>query len=468
MGVHLPEKSADGISESAGNGDGHAAQLPAVEKQNDDSHSHVPVHYLPRTSRSVIVFTAIVAVGLLAVFLVAHHSRSTASQGLQTDATEAAEQPIPIDVVRVEHATGDAPLNLPGDARSFYETTIFGRTSGYVSKWFVDIGDQVKENQVLATIETPELDDQLHETKANFAELQAQANVAATNARFAKVSFDRWEAAAPEGAVSQQERDEKKAELDSAVAKLDAAKAAVNLGQAQVQRLETLEKFKKVVAPFDGVITERFLDIGSLVTAGSTTNTTPLYTISQSNQIRILVDVPQPAIGAIHVGMHARATVRELPGEIFVGTVDRTASAIDPRSRTLKVEVLAPNPNLTLLPGMYVQVAFETSRRNTPLCVPAAALIFGPDGPEVAVVGDDHRLTFHSVTIGKDRGDIVEIGSGLSENEMVGLNVGSQVAGGEQVEAHIVEHASHPAPAKVVPPGPAAPVSPTAAADRKG
>jgi RND family efflux transporter MFP subunit len=464
MEVHLPKTDADGNAKTSGNGDGTVHDSDAVARGGNDSHSHVPVNYSRGTGRSVIIFAAIVVVGLLIAFLVVHHSRGTTSADLQAQATLDAEQAVPIDVVRVEHASADALLTLPGDARAFYETTIFGRTNGYVSKWFVDIGDRVKENQVLATIETPELDDQLHETKANFAQLQAQANVAATNAKFAKVSFDRWEAAAPEGAVSQQERDEKKAELDSAVAKLEAAKSAVNLGQAQVQRLQTLEKFKQVVAPFDGVITQRFLDIGSLVTAGSTTNTTPLYTISQSNQIRIFVDVPQPAVQDIHVGMRARATVRELPGQIFGGIVDRTASAIDPRSRTLKVEVLAPNPNLTLLPGMYVQVSFETSRTDTPLRIPAAALIFGPDGPEVAVVGEDQKLTFRPVTIGKDTGDAVEISSGLSENELVGLNVGSQVISGEQVAAHLVEIAPRQTPSKIAPHGSAASGLPTAAA----
>ncbi len=265
--------------------------------------THVPVHYSRRTPLNVIFFALIVAAALAILFFWVRHSRRKATATLETDTAQLAEQAVPVDVVRIHHSVGESLLTLPGDARAFYETTLFGRTNGYVSKWFVDIGDLVTDNQVLATIETPELDDQLHESKANFAQLNAQANVAATNAQFAKVSFDRWEAAAPEGAVSQQERDEKKAELDSARAKLEAAKAAVNLAQAQMQRLETLEKFKQVTAPFDGVITQRHLDIGSLVTAGSTTNTTPLYTISQYHQMRIFVDVPQSAVPDIHIGM---------------------------------------------------------------------------------------------------------------------------------------------------------------------
>jgi RND family efflux transporter MFP subunit len=458
MEAHLPNEADNGSN-------GHAAtgQLPLAERTHQ-SPSHVPVNFSRRTRGSVTLFAIVFAVGLLAIFLWVRHSRATASAELQTDTTREIDRANPVDVVRVQRASAQGVLNLPGDAKPFYETTIFGRTNGYVSKWLVDIGDHVTENQILATIQTPELDDQLHESKANLAQTKAQANVAATNSQFAKVSYDRWEAAAPEGAVSQQERDEKKAELDSALAKLEAAKAAVNLGEAQVQRLETLEKFKQVVAPFDGVITQRFLDIGSLVTAGSTTNTTPLYTISQSTRMRVFVDVPQPVIQDIQVGMHATVVARELPGQIFTGVVDRTAAAIDPKSRTLKVEVLVPNPKLTLLPGMYVQTTFETSRKNAPLRIPAAALTFGPDGPQVAVVGEDHRLTFRPVTIGRDMGEVVEISSGLSENEMVALNVGSQVATGDQVDARPVEVAPSTPSRPIVPKGSAGSAHSTAAA----
>jgi RND family efflux transporter MFP subunit len=443
MGIDPLDKLA---AESTASGNGHPHGIDAAESGG----AHVPVHYAPKTRGRVIVFASAVAIGLLVIFLVVHHLNASADEALENDKTAAAGRVVPVDVVRVHHADADSLLTLPGDARPFYETTIFGRTNGYVSKWLVDIGDNVKENQLLATIETPELDDQLHESKANLAQLQAQANVAGTNARFAKITDERWEAAAPEGAVSKQERDEKKAELDSALAKLEAAKSAVNLAQAQVQRLQTLEKFKQVVAPFDGVITQRLLDIGSLVTAGSTTNTTPLYMISQSNRMRVFVDVPQPAVPDIRVGMRAKVKARELPGEIFEGGVDRTASSIDPKSRTLKVEVLVENAKLVLLPGMYVQVTFETNRINPPLRIPAAALAFGANGPQVAVVADDGRLTFRPITIARDMGDAVEVGSGLVENEMVALNVGSQVVSGEKVDPHLIDVAPAAAPPKAV------------------
>ena len=368
------------------------------------------------------------------------------SQASLNALTQSSEQPIAVDAVRIDRAAADKVLTLPGDTRSFYETTIFARTSGYLSKWYVDIGDRVKEGQVLATIETPELDDQLTESKARLAQLKAEANVSATSSQFAKVSFDRWEAAAPDGVVSAQERDQKKSELDQSVAKLEASRSAVNLGEAEVQRLQTLEKFKNVLAPFEGVITDRHIDIGALVTAGSTTNTTPLFTLSQFNQVRIFVDIPQPAAPGIHVGMQATATTRELGELVFNGVVDRTASSIDPRSRTLKVEVLVPNPDLVLLPGMYVQVTFKTSRRNPPLRIPAAALCFTTDGPRVALIDARGKVTFRPVTIERDLGYCVEIGSGLADGDWVALNVGSQVSEGERVEAHLVDAPLNPMP----------------------
>lgn len=410
---------------------------------------HVPIHYLPKTQTGITVAAVLIAIGLLLAFFIVHHRRASHDSALAGELDVLESRPVPLDVVEVTRASSRGILMLPGDARPFYETTIFARTSGYVSKWFVDIGDRVKEGQELASIETPELDDQLHESNAKLAQLNAEANVASTNAQFAKISYDRWQAAAPEGAVSAQERDEKKAELDSALAQLQASKAAVNLGEATVQRLRTLEGFKQVTAPFEGVITKRFVDIGALVTAGSTTNTTPLYTIAQSNQIRVFVDVPQASAPDIKVGMAGRATARELPGEVFCGVVDRTAGAIDEQSRTLKVELLVPNPKLTLLPGMYVEVKFESSRVDPPLRIPAAALSFGPTGPQVAKISDDGRLTVCPVTISRDMGDSVEIGTGLSDGDRVALNAGSQVSEGEKVDAHLI--AWNPAPPNAAP-----------------
>ena len=180
----------------------------------------------------------------------------------------------------------------------------------------------------------------------------------------------------------------------------------MNLGQADVQRLGTLIGFKKVVAPFEGTITQRHVDIGALVTAGSTTSTTPLFSISQSSQIRVFVDVPQTVVPYIKVGMEVTATAHEYPGRKFVGKVDRTAESLDPMSKSLRVQVLVPNEDHTLLPGMYLQVGFQQNRKSPPMRVPAGALCFRSGGPQVGVVTDDHRIEFHDVTISRGHGGL--------------------------------------------------------------
>jgi len=410
---------------------------------HDPGHTHVPVNYQPRTRVGVVVFAIAVAIGLLIVFYVVQHSHHTEEASLKDDVRDAGQTALPVDAIHARRGSPEKLVTLPGDAQAFYETTIFARTNGYVHKWFADIGDKVTEGQTLATIETPELDDELNQALAKVGQLTAEANVAATAASFAKISYDRWSAAAPDGVVSAQERDQKKSELDTCLAKVQSAQSAVKLGQAQLQQLQTLEKFKNVVAPFAGVITQRHIDLGALVTAGSTSNTSPLYTISQANQIRVFVDVPQPMVPDIHVNMEAFAETRELPGHKFMGIVDRTASSLDMHSRTLRVEVLVPNPDLTLLPGMYVQVTFQTNRANPPVRIPPAALAFGPHGAQVAVVDEEGHVNFRPITIGRDLGDAIEVGSGLKEGEAVALNVGSQVSEGERVTAHFIDGAAH-------------------------
>jgi RND family efflux transporter MFP subunit len=411
----------------------------AVLPKPPDAHAHVPVHYSGSTKWGVMIFALVVAIGLCVLFVQGQRARNHAAAELAGESNQSFSQPATVDTMRVLAAPAETTLSLPGEARSFYETTIFARTSGYLSKWFVDIGDHVIEGQTLALIETPELDDQMAASKAKLDALKSEVHVAETAATFAKVSFDRWEAAAPEGAVSHQERDQKKSELDTCLARLEAAKAQVALGQADVQRLTTLIGFKKVLAPFEGTITQRHVDVGALVTAGSTTNTSPLFSISQSSQIRVFVDVPQSVVPYIKVGMEVAATAREYPGRKFIGKVDRTAESMDAMSKSLRVQVLVPNDDHTLLPGMFVQVSFQKTRKTPPLRVPAGALCFRTGGPQVAVVTADHRVEFHDVTIARDMGDFIEVDTGLQANDAVALNVGNDIANGDRVDPHALD-----------------------------
>ena len=413
-----------------------------TEHRPETNPSHAPRHASPGTGRRAAIGVTAFAFLLVAVFTYGHYSRSRQAAALeQTTESNAAEAPT-VDVVPAIRSTPTRILTLPGEARPFYETTLFARTTGYLKKWNVDIGDHVQEGQAMALIETPELDDQLRESKAKVDELRAEVKLAQAAADFAKISFARWDTGTPDGVVSQQERDQKKSDLDSALAHVEASKANVALGQAEVDRLQTLEDFKQVVAPFAGIVTERHVDIGDLVSAGSSSNTTSLFKIAQYDRVRVFVDVPQASSRAIHVGMRVKATAPEHPDYPYHGTVDRTAGMIDPSTRMLKVEVLVDNPDLLLLPGTYLQVEFETTREHAPLRIPAAALNMKPDGPEVAVVASDGTVTFHKIQIEQDLGEFIEISNGLSEGDRVALNISRDVREG----GHVLARSEPPPP----------------------
>jgi RND family efflux transporter MFP subunit len=319
----------------------------------------------------------------------------------------------------------------------------------------VDIGDKVNKGQTLATIDTPELDAQLMAAEAKFKAAEAQVAVEKSNAQFAKSTWERWRDS-PKGVVSEQEREAKKADYDSSVAKLQAAEAQVRLNKADVDSLKALTAFKEVTAPYNGVVTSRRIDIGDLVTAGSTSSTTSLYNIAQSDTVRVFADVPQSASSDMAVGLPALATSSEFPDRKFQGKITRTAHAIDPVSRTLHVEVDIPNSDLTLVPGMYVEVNFELAKKAL-LQVPASALLFRSSGEQVAVIGPDGKVNFRKVTIALDQGDFVEIGSGLSPGDRVALNISSEIDDGDVVTVNEIDH---PEAAPAPRPGPTTRLTP--------
>ena len=342
-----------------------------------------------------------------------------------------AGEPAAVETIFVKPAPSSLPLVLPGETRGWYQSIIYARVNGYVDKWTADIGDKVHKGEVLATIHTPDLDAQQQAAQEQLSVAQAEIGVAQANAAFADTTFKRWHDS-PKGVVAPQETEQKKAAYDSSAAELKAAQAKASAAQAEVSRLQALESYRQVTSPFDGIITMRRIDIGNLVTAGSTTNTSPLYDIAQADTIRVFADVPQNASGQIKVGMTTHTTSSSFPGRVFEGKVARTTKAIDPQTRTLKVEVDIPNPDLMLMPGMYVQIRFDISREAL-LEIPASALLFRSAGPQVAVVGSDGKIKFHDVQIAVDDGSVVDLGSGVAAGDRVALNLSSQVADGEQV-----------------------------------
>jgi RND family efflux transporter MFP subunit len=391
----------------------------------------VPTNIARGTGRRMQILAGAAAGVLLVGFFVTYFIRLHSADRLAAaTATHAAAPPL-VDVVTVRPAPQTDALALPGEAAAWQESTIYARVDGYVGKWFVDIGDHVHEGQVLATIETPRLDAELVAAQARLRAADAEVTVREAEARFARSTYERWNNS-PKGVVSEQEREEKKAASESAQARKNAAVAQVNLAQAEVDRLAASKGFKEVRAPLTGVIVQRQIDIGNLVTAGSTSGNTPLYRMTENDPIRIFVFAPQSAAASMKVGTPAHISVSNLQGRSFDGTITRTANAVDVNARTLRVEVDLPNPDGVLVPGLFVQAAFAVHTQGVSQ-VPAAALVFGVSGPQVAIIGSDVTVEFRNVSIARDNGGVVELASGVKPGEKVALNISSQIAEGAKV-----------------------------------
>jgi RND family efflux transporter MFP subunit len=301
----------------------------------------------------------------------------------------------------------------------------------------------VKKGQVLAIIETPELDAELSAARAQLKASEAQVSARRAEEEFSKTTNERWRDS-PKGVVSEQERESKKADYESASARLFASDAQVALDKSKVDQYGALAQFKQVVAPFDGTITERKIDIGNLVTAGSASTTTPLYRIAQTDPLRVFVDVPQSSAAELmKAGVPAEIRATGSSSGAFAGTITRTAESINAQARTMRVEVDMPNSNHALLPGTYVNVAFKLQPRGL-VEVPAAALIFRPRTTQVARVDANSKIDFQDVTIARDNGSLVELGSGVKPGDRLVLNISSQIAAGQSVTPSDGDTASKP------------------------
>ena len=381
-----------------------------------------------RTKRGVVIAAAFLALCFVVVVVVRYiHAHAVARSGETAYST-----PPPVDVVIARPATMGQDLVLPGETAAWYETTIYARVNGYVAKWLVDIGDHVKKGQLLATIETPELDAELEAARAQLKASEAQVVARKAEAEFSRTTNERWRAS-PKGVVSEQERESKKADYESSEARLYAADAQVNLDKSKVDQYNALTEFKQVKAPFDGTITERKIDIGNLVTAGSGSTTTPLYRMAQTDPLRIFVDVPQNASGELmNAGVPAEIRATGAVGGVFSGKIARSAESINAQARTMRVEVDMPNANHALVPGMYVNIAFRLPPRGL-VEVPAAALIFRATGTQVAQVDAHGKIEFENVVIARDNGSLVELASGVKPGDRLVLNISSQIASGQSV-----------------------------------
>jgi RND family efflux transporter MFP subunit len=411
-----------------------------VSRNEDDA---VSTSFSPetgqRTKRAVGFVATFLLVCFVAVILVRYfHAHAVAKAG---EAAYAA--PPPVDVVIARPATAGQDLVLPGETAAWFETTIYARVNGYVAKWLVDIGDHVKKGQLLATIETPELDAELQAARAQLKASEAQVGARKAEAEFSKTTNERWRDS-PKGVVSDQERESKKADYQSSEARLYAANAQVNLDKSKVDQYNALAEFKQVKAPFDGTITERKIDVGNLVTAGSGSTTTPMYRMAQTDPLRIFVDVPQSASGELmKAGVPAEIRATGAVGGVFSGAIARSAESINAQARTMRVEVDMPNANHSLVPGMYVNIAFRLPPRGL-VEVPAAALIFRASGTQVAKVDAGGKIQFDNVVIARDNGSLVELVSGVQPGDKLVLNISSQISSGQTVAVNEPDAADKP------------------------
>ncbi|HTJ93038.1 MAG TPA: efflux RND transporter periplasmic adaptor subunit [Pararobbsia sp.] len=335
-----------------------------------------------------------------------------------------------VNVVEPKPAQASGDIVLPGTLRGYVESPIFARATGYLLHWYVDIGARVKQGQLLADLDTPEIDQEL-------AQAIAQQEQTTASLSLAKSSLDRWQQLRQRDAVSQQELDERTSTYTQDVANLKAA-------QANVSRLQQLESFKRIVAPFTGVITQRNIDVGDLIDAGSGTSRA-LFALAQSDPLRVNVQVPQAYAEGIHDGQEATVSQAELPGQPFHGTITHISGAIDVQTRSLEVEVRLPNPDNKLRPGAYVQVALHGKVAHQHVLVPGNTLLFRAQGPQVAVVDANGRVTLRKIVIAQDLGNSLEIDDGIELTDKVIVNPSDSIDDGDQVT---IEPAAGAAPAK--------------------
>jgi RND family efflux transporter MFP subunit len=361
-----------------------------------------------------------IAIIVVLVLLVLGAGRTVVSDVMQRHQVAATSQQnakVYVNVVLPRQAVGGGNTLLPGTLRGYVESPIYARATGYLLHWYADIGTRVKQGQLLADLDTPEIDQELKQAVA-------QRDQASSSLVLAKSSFARWQQLRQRDAVSQQELDERQSTYNQDVANLAAA-------NANVQRLTQLESFKRIVAPFAGVVTQRNVDVGDLIAAGSGASRA-LFALAQSDPLRVYVQLPQAYAQDVAQGQDVIVTQAELPGQQFHGSIAHISGAIDVPTRSLQVEVRLPNPDNKLRPGAYVQVALPATVR-APLLVPGNALLFRSEGPRVAVVDQNGNVNLHKIVIAQDLGPSLEIESGIESTDKIIINPSDSIADGDHV-----------------------------------
>jgi len=407
--------------------------VPPVTSEESQPYSAPPQHVHPEIEQppdrppapasraKLLVGTALLV--LLIAGVITFVDRRSESNALAKE-TEVDSVPT-VAVVQPQTEPGNDELVLPGNLQAYIESPIFARTNGYLLRWYKDMGSKVEKGELLAAIDTPEIDQQLYQARANREQVKAALALA-------KISADRWENLRKTDSVSQQEADQQTSGYQQALANLAAA-------DANVRRLEELESFKNVYAPFSGVLTRRNVDPGALINSGAMAGR-EMFDLARVDPLRVFVSVPQAYAPNMKVGMKATVTLQEFPGQRFMGTIARTAEAIDPATRTLNTEVDVPNKDGKLLPGSFGEVHFATGTSVPRITIPVNAMLFRAQGPEVAVVGKDGKVNLRPITIGRDFGATLEILGGLDVDDQVVINPSDSLEEGQKV--HVAKPAA--------------------------
>jgi len=388
---------------------------PVEESQHAAPQVTPPPELPPARPRTAIIVVVLVVVVLALSGAASMFSRIRAGHALAKETEIDA-----VATVTVVHPIAEKPdeeLVLPATLQAYEESPIHARTSGYLLRWYKDIGSRVNKGDLLAEIDTPEVDQELSQARANRQQVVAQRDIA-------KISADRWQNLRKTDSVSEQEADTQSSAYQQAVANLASA-------DANVRRLEQLESFKHVYAPFFGVLVKRNVDPGALINAGS--GGVELFILAKVDPVRVFTNVPQAYSPAIKNGMPAYITLQEIPGEKFKGTVARTAEAIDPATRTLLTEVDVPNKDSRLLRGSFGEVHFSPKINAERVTVPVNAMLFREEGARVAVVGTDSKVQLRPITIGRDYGTTLEILGGLNLEDRIIINPADSLEDGQKV-----------------------------------
>jgi RND family efflux transporter MFP subunit len=375
-------------------------------------------------SRTRVVVLGFVGAAVLATaFVVGYLPRRAARAALAESTQVAGSALLSVDVVTPKVSSSDRALSLPGSVQPLEETVIYARASGYVRKWHADIGDKVTDGQLLAELDTPELDQELDQARAQLLQAQATLVQQQANRGLSQTNLQRYVKLAPSGVVSQADLDQRQAMAQVDEANVSVAQAAIAAQQANMRRLTQLKSFARVTAPFGGTVTQRTIEVGSLVTSG---NGQPMYKVAAMDPARVFVQVPQDVAGSVRAGVPAAVSLREYPGRTFAGTVSRAAGELDPLTRTMNTEVRVPNRDGALLAGMYAQVALTLPSSHRVFEIPATALMSDAQGSRVAVVDAESKIHLVPVVVERDTGATVEVASGLTGTERVAKLASSQ------------------------------------------